>query len=404
MNSETATLLPFGLFRYLYNHYQVRYPDYYMFVEPMLPRDAVDAVGKIENKDLETHLATNSWLIGIGRPDLTESVQALWGTMTPRTRGDYLAGLTERTYFGFSQLESRLSSIREKLRDTTAIELTAETACEIGCCLLAIKEEGAFADLLKADLNWEQEIDRASPQDAKRWKRLDRLSRRVIDVFLEAALILNRPHAAKLILENGANPNILIWKLERSSNALYPALSYAIDNDLSGAIDTLLKYGADPRGSESASMRSPLAQAFQKPDFQLIKRLLEAGASLEDGPQYTEAPLFYCKGSPIAWAKEQLSELLGLLPIEAKPIFHSPHAQGGYYYTLLELVWDEPEKLAFAEGIGMDLRLTEYEMARIIQRGKYTTFCALVGRLGEAVMNQALERVQQKWPDFNEKS
>lgn len=400
MTPKISETTPYGLFRYLYNHYQVRYPDYYMFVEPLLPREAVEALEKIEVKDLEVHLGEDSWLIGIERPDLAESVQALWGGLSPLTRGNYLAGFTERTYFGCPQMESRLSFLRDQMRDSAKTDFTPEAACEIGCCLVAMGEVAAFSDLLQADVDWEQEIDRASVRDARRWKTIGKLSRRVIDIFLEAALIVKRPEAVKLALAHGANPNILVWRLERSSNGLYTALSYAIHHEFNAAVDALLEGGADPRGSDSAPQRSPLAQAFQQTDFDLIKRLLAAGASLDDGPRYTEAPLTYGLGAPVEWVEEQLADLLELLPLEAKPLFHTPHVQGGTYYTLLQCAWDDPEKLALPEEIGLDLRLTVHEMAQLIRTREYDIFCVLVGRLGESVKKEALARVREAWPDF----
>ena len=402
MNTDTSKVLPYGLFRYLYNHYQVRYPDFHMFLLRELPDELLKAFEAIKAADLETHLTSESWLVAITRPDLAESVQSCWDSMTPRSRGDYLAGFTERTYFGCADIETRFSFIREQLRDTRSIDLSPEAACEMGCCLLAMKMENALTDLLQADVDWEAEIDRSSARDAKRWKSIGKLSRRVIDIFLEAALILKRGEAVKLFLNHGADPNIYVWQLERSSNGLYSALSYAIHHNFNQVIEVMLDHGADPRGSESVPARSPLAQAFEKTDFTVIKRLLSKGACLEEGPRYTEAPLFYAKGSPVEWVQAHLSELLALLPIEAKPLFHSPHAMGGYYYTHLECLWGDPEKLAFAEQIGMDLRLTEYEMARLIQRKQHITFCTLVGRLGESKKNEALTRVLQEWPEFSQ--
>ena len=344
MNTEVTESTPYGLFRYLYNHYQVRYPEMHMSMGAVLTNDVLDAVDAIDSSDLQTHLAKDSWLIGIGRPDMADSVQLLWDTMTPLARGDYLAGFTELTYLSGQQDEARLAFIKEQVNQQSSVEFTAETACEIGCALLAMGLEDTFANLLHVDIPWEQEIDRASAQDARRWKTISRLSKRVIDIFLEAALILKRPNAATLLLGHGANPDILIWQLERSSNALYPALSYAIKNSLAGAVDALLEHGANPRGSDSAPMRSPLALAFQQCDFPLIQRLLTAGASLEDGMRYSEAPTFYGMGSPVEWVSEQLSELLELLPLEAKPLFHSPHAQPEEAVIIEPAVIPEPIK------------------------------------------------------------
>jgi hypothetical protein len=398
MNPDISKPMPNGLFRYLYNHFLVRCPD---FCGSLISNEIMDMAAKIEVDDLEAQLANNSWLIAIARPDLNDAVQALWRSMTPLARGDYLAGFTEATYQQGNPTKAQILFIREQLSQSDSIELTAEAACQIGCILLAMGMRDPFIHLLQAKVHWEEAIDRASVQDTRRWKTLHQLSKRAIDVLLEAALILKCPDAVELILEHGANPNILIWQLERSSNALYSALSYAIKNNLSSAVNALLKYGANPRGSDLVPARSPLVQAFELCDQELIKRLLAAGASLDDGPRTFEAPGTYGYGIPIEWVEQELSDLLSLLPIEAKPLFHSPNAQGGHYYTLLECLWGNAEQLAIAEEIGLDLHLTTYEVALLIQRKQYTSFCTLIGRLGESVKNEALARVQQKWPDFS---
>jgi hypothetical protein len=137
----------------------------------------------------------------------------------------------------------------------------------------------------------------------------------------------------------------------------------------------------------------------------MIERLLTAGVSLDDGPRHEEPPLTYGWGIPVEWVTEQLSDLLELMPLEAKPLFHSPGAQGGFFYTLLECLWSSSEGRQFAETIGLDLRLTTYETAQLIQRKNFTTFRALTDRLGKTTQAQAIARVQQKWSDFcdNEK-
>lgn len=391
---------PHGLFRYIYDHYLVRCPNFHIAMRSVLTDEALDATKKIDHTNVASHLPDNSWLIAITRPDLHSLVIEQWDNMSPLARGNYLAGFTELAFAGGGQDVARISFITGELDNSESLEFTADTVCQMGCALLGSGLVEIFKEFLRSGIDLEQEIERNSPTNFRRWQAIDRLSKRLIDVFLEASLILKLPDATKLILGHGANPNTPVWKLERSSNALYPALSYAIKYNLPSAAEALLEYGADPRGLEYTSMRSPLAVAFQREDLQLVKQLLAAGASLEDGSRYSEAPMFYGIGSPVEWVEEHLAELLGLLPIQSKPLFHSPNAQGGHYYTLMECVWDDPEKLAFAEEIGMDLRLTIHEAARLIRSKRYATFCNLVGRLGEATMDEALSRVQQEWPEF----
>ncbi len=399
MTTHMPTSEPHGLYRYIYNHYLVRCPNFHFSMSSLLTDELLDTVDKIDKDNLESYLENSSWLIAITRTDMDEAVRNRLGSLSSLARGNYLAGYTEMTFLGGVQDAARVSFITEQLGDDTSIEFTADTACQVGCALLGSGLIETFERFLRSNIDWEQEVERDSPTNFWRWKAIDRLSKRVIDVFLEASLILKQPDAAKLILDRGANPNTPVWQLERSSNALYPALSYAIKHGPRITVDALLEQGADPGGLEYAPMRSPLAVAFEKGDLRLIERLLEAGASLEDGPRHTQAPMTYGIGSPVKWVNEHLSELLGLLPIEAKPLFHSPHAQGGHYYTLLECVWGSPEKLTFAEEIGMDLRLTIHEVARLIQHKQYKAFSNLVGRLGDSVKKEALARVRKEWQD-----
>jgi hypothetical protein len=246
MKTDLPKPKPHGLFRYLYDHYQVRRRDFERCLSPVRTPEILDAVGKIDENNLEAYLPENSWLIAITRPNLHHSVKELWEDLSPLARGNYLAGLTELTYFSGPQDAFRISFLSEQLENDLPIEFTSDTACQIGCALLGLGLDETFADFLKFDIDWEQAVDRTSPTNTRRWETIDRLSKRMIDIFLEASLILKRPDVTKFILDYGADPNIPVWQLERSSNALYSALSYGIKYDLAIAVDALLKHGADP--------------------------------------------------------------------------------------------------------------------------------------------------------------
>ena len=73
------------------------------------------------------------------------------------------------------------------------------------------------------------------------------------------------------MLKHGANPNIFVWRLERSCNVCYSALSYAIDHELNDMVEALFENNVDPSGLEAAASRSPLALAFENSDFQIIQ-------------------------------------------------------------------------------------------------------------------------------------
>ena len=190
MNTNLTKLKPHGLFRYLYDHYLVRCRDYERCMSSVRTVELLDAVKKIDESNLEAYLPENSWLIAITRPGLHSSVQHIWDSLTPLTRGNYLAGFAELSHFSGPQDEARVSFMLEQLGSDVSLKFTPDTACQIGCVLISLGLDKTFTNFLQTDFDWKQEIERDSPTNFRRWKSIDRLSKRVIDVFLEASLIL----------------------------------------------------------------------------------------------------------------------------------------------------------------------------------------------------------------------
>ena len=118
--------------------------------------------------------------------------------MSPPARGNYLAGFTELTMLDGGEDEERIAFIAEQLRNEGSLEFTADTACQMGCALLRLGLIEAFEEFMRFNLNWEQEVERDSPTNFRRWKAIDHLSKRVIDVFLEASLIVKQPQNIKI--------------------------------------------------------------------------------------------------------------------------------------------------------------------------------------------------------------
>lgn len=398
MQNELKPSMREGLFSRLYNHFLVRYPHY--AVNASGPCEALQAVDKTERQKVSSLLQTQGWEVGFHRPDLASIVPVLWPEISPRMRGDYLSGSSEGVRLEEQSSGDMLEFILEKLEAGGEVEFSAVSACQLGCNLLAVGEETAFARLLEYDVDWQQEIERIPPADAKRWKATHLLSKRVINVFLEATLILKRPDSTQLVLEQGANPNILVWQLERSSNALYTALSYAIHHEQARATDALLRFNADAKGSSQVSMRCPLSEAFMKRDRSLIAKLLDAGASLDDGATFSEAPFPYGMSCPVEWVQENLSDLIEFIPLESKPLFHSPHAQGGWYYSLLEIAASDLDLLQFVADRGLDLQLTAYEAAALINTKRYEALCFILDRVAPEQKETVLACVQAEWPEF----
>lgn len=399
MNRKHPPLsLPHGMFRYLYYHYQVRYPQSVMRI--VAGSGFLDAVEAIDELNLSANLVENSWLIGAARPDLADAVEALWDDMSPLSRGDYLAGRSEWANSECRGDEMPVASIMRLFNRDELIEFDADTACQFGCNLLALDGGNSFLRLLERDFDWTQEIERATESEKGRWNQIELLSGRVIDVFLEVALVFHREDLIEVILKEGADPNILVWQLERSYNSLYTALSYAIKEGQEQATKVLLEHGADASGSEVTKWNSPLSEAFRRGDQSLIEQLVANGASFQDGTRYEEAPGGYGWHRPCEWVTENLSDLVDFVAIDSKPLFMWPHAQGGSYYSLLDCLSRSPEKLVGAEKLGLDTRLTVHEMAGLIDDDGYEVFSELLGRISEKVRDEALSRVTKEWLEF----
>lgn len=402
MKNELIQRMHEGLFSNLYNHFLVRYPSCAANASEL--SDALQVVDGADAQEVLSLLHTHSWEVGRYRSDLAPKVEILWGEISPRERGDYIAGVSEGSRMAEQTCGEMLDFILEQLKEGTDVEWSAISACQLGCNLLTMGEEKAFTRLLQYDVDWRQEIERINPMDAKRWKATHLLSKRVIDVFLEATLILKRPDATQLVLEQGANPNILVWQLERSYNALYTALSYAIHHREALATVALLRFGADVNGSNQVARRSPLPEAFLRGDRCLIAKLMDAGALLDAGATFSETPFPYGRSNPVEWVQENLSDVIEFLPLESKPLFHSPHAQGGWYFTLLELAAADLDLLRFVADQGLDLQPTEYEMATLIHFRKSEALELILDRIAPRKKEAVLARVLANWPEFSSKA
>lgn len=226
---------PRGWFRWLHNHYMGRYGDHHLGL--VIGNTFTDAWKrtKIEldeqQDELDQDLALSfvslhPWACGVKKH--TKLVAALWEQMTPEARGAFMAGLSE---FHFGDGPELID--KTLLRLETA-ELSPESLCQLACNAVRFKRLDFLTALFAKYPSPTFEINRFSASSSREsWEseELTKLSHRVIDMILEAALIANYADAAKLALQHGADPNIPVWQLERSSNHKYSALGYVIASE-----------------------------------------------------------------------------------------------------------------------------------------------------------------------------
>lgn len=122
---------------------------------------------------------------------------------------------------------------------------------------------------------------------------------------LQAALIYTDPSIAviKELLDSGADPNQIFWKDEGS------ALCMAVRRGCIEAVELLLKYGADPNLASSQRCRRALDMALERRygPSNIVRKLLEAGASVENVENWRDSPL---RNAVIGGREEFVTELL----------------------------------------------------------------------------------------------
>ena len=68
----------------------------------------------------------------------------------------------------------------------------------------------------------------------------------------------------QLALHTGADPNLPVWRLERSFNEKHCALSFAISQSYRHAAEMLLKAGASAEGTDFTSHNYPSTRLCAK--------------------------------------------------------------------------------------------------------------------------------------------
>lgn len=238
---------PRGWFRWLHHHYLFRHGHNHEFaLFGNLYNDAWQGISDTptplyKRQDdvfmLEAVLNRHAWMAGM--VPLVTSVFACWHNLERPARGAFLAGLSER--LGFDDvMDSAMTHLHEA-------DFSPESLCQLVCNYVKYGRIDLFETLLSSSVELTAEIRRFDAFQTAVFNEdeiLAQLSHRVIDLILEAALIRNHPEAASLALKYGADPNIPIWQLERSSNHHYSALGYVMREGYSDLVELLLKSGA----------------------------------------------------------------------------------------------------------------------------------------------------------------
>jgi hypothetical protein len=333
---------PRGWFRWLHDHFAGRRGLHNPGLEQKLAeqgwRELSQRFPNLSPKErakLIPIIARHAW--SVGRLELIELAESSWGRLGPSERGAILAGLSEA-----DPRAELLDWLRQRLPDCA---FSPESACQLACNAIWHEWSDVLSAVLNSGTDLSATIHRGDAWDypRTRWpKILCKLSHRVIDMVLEAALVRNNQEAMQLALRAGAYPNIPVWRLERSFNEKHCALSFAISQDCRRTAETLLEAGASAEGTDFASHNYPLYQAVRKGWDDLARAFLKQGASLrlpEASRQHVVLPktegseseirIPFCDmffghfDEELNWARKAIGDLIELAPIEEKQAFYS---------------------------------------------------------------------------------
>ena len=409
---STDAVEPTGWFRWLYFHYAFRNPVpnnvlIRTFKSIELPEFAAgfsDFWAANPNQVLAV-FARHAWALGtMGKTDLAEKC---WSVLLPESRGAFLAGLSEIAKS--PEIQGWIT------KHVTGASFSPESACQSACNSIRYSNDTALATVLKSDANWPAPVLRGfgNDYDDLEWdKILRKLSNLLIDLILEAAILCNKPESVQAALKRGANPDIPIWRLERSYNEQYCALSYIISEGRYDLANILLEGGANPRGTAFGTEDTPLYFALSVGQDGLVDQLLARGATFiptttrpaVETSQQAPYKHFGVLSEDVIWVKTTLLSLIPLADIDEKVAFHEGNAQGGYYRTFLQALvrGDRVDRLIKYEAMGLDTRLTAEELCAAIDANAYNCLGHLLSKNPPETVTQVLELIRARKPHFGE--
>ena len=430
---------PRGWFRWLNNHFLGRYEYPDQNLEGILiDQGWYDAAWRSSRRSREERealipiIARHAW--SAGHMGLLKVADECWDGLEPMERGSLVAGAT-----GTPVPVECAAWIRRRVKECA---FSPESACEIACNTIRHKWPDVMTAIFYSGVDLSATIHRGDFTYYPKTKRpeiLEKLSHRLIDMIMEAALVRGDLDAVRLALEQGADPNMPIWKLERSSNEKHCALSFAISSERREVAELIFEAGASAIGTDFTTPNYPLYLAIKKGWDDLAERLLQKGASLlapekpfdnsstpeaeasEMKPTLPLKPLgtsstpkseggnpsnrrpreyfgHYCE--ELDWARETVGNIIPLVPVSQKQAFYSGHTQGGQFSTILNHVVGNVDRLKRYESLGLDTRLTAEELCTAIRENAFGGLQYLLSKHGAEKRDQALVCIRQREPHF----
>ncbi len=316
------------------------------------------------------------------------SMDMLRPQLDPEASGRLLAASSDREF----QFEAaHLDDV--SLTPETLLEIAMQ-ACRLRDAALLARVLQKGAGLMDMTLRRMEPLSNGAWSDESRWaEQVAKLSHRVADMLLETALTRAFPEGVEMALALGADPNITLWRLERSYNAWHTSLSFVLSewpslirdevqavSDTEYVVQLLIQHPAFAKGGRHFPA---LMEALQRGQHDVCDRLLSAGVTFEsdDKPEWTQKTI---AGGDVdwsrcywLWAKEdqgalarQLADAVPLIPASEADWFHSAGAQGGAWMTPLSLLLNDKDlpHLIHYTAAGLPLNPTYQDCLRIVQK------------------------------------
>jgi len=307
----------------------------------------------------------HAWLIG--RLGLSPLAERVWPDLSRSARGNYLAGISNH------MSEAAEPAFTAK---TSEADFSSTALCELTVNGLAKGQWQTVIGLLDNPATLTGEIQRFVAFRGKvltrKYKALDALSHRVVDVLLEATLRLGKIEAVGDLLNLGASPNISLWQVFSSCSYGYCALSYAIRNNLFPCVPMLLDAGANPNGNKFSGLGQSLLFALHGGDWASADLLLQRGARFV-GSKLDDFGVMQPSDETVAWVRQIAGQDLPLESIFTKPQCATPfdfmYGMNHTYLTAMLGHKGRLDRLKQYVSLGLDARPTAEELGYGIELG-----------------------------------
>lgn len=335
----------------------------------------------------------------VGKVGLTALAMKYWEYLDSVARGAYMAGVAESQHFPVDMLHWVDAHISEA-------DFAPEHLCGLACVAVRCNRADIVEKLLNTNTDLTATVRRfhSSCEPKSEWDEgLKLLSNRVIDMILEAALIWENTAAVAITLNHGADPNIPLWLVERSSNEKHCALSCALAAQHREIAEMLLQNGASPVGTAYSGYNLPLFYALRNGWDDLAEQMLAKGATFKMPDNYkcrATGVYFGVMKAERQWVETTILPLLPLVPTTSKQAFYQGNGQGGGFSTFLDAVINYPDRLKRFEALGLDTRLSAEEVCNAIHRNAHEGLAYLFLKHGSQVCEKALTAIREHKPTF----